>query len=79
MELFTWLHRFSVYFWRSWNGRADASKFDLGIAQSRTSYIDSLGNVVIVDHLSSIILVESLQQEYALAAIEHIEGLSHRV
>jgi len=24
-------------------------------------------------------LVESLQQDYALAAIEHIEGLSHRV
>jgi hypothetical protein len=54
-------------------------KIDLGIAQSPTSFVDSLGNVVTVDHFSSMSLVESLQQDYALAAIEHIEGLSHRV
>ena len=54
-------------------------RIDLGIAQSPASYVDSLGNVVTVDHFSSISLAESLQQDYALAAIEHIEGLSHRV
>ena len=54
-------------------------KIDLGIAQSPTSFVDQSGNVVTADHFSSISLVESLQHDYALAAIEHIEGLSHRV
>jgi glycosyltransferase involved in cell wall biosynthesis len=50
----------------------------LGIAQSPASYVDSLGNVVMDGHFSSLSLVESLQQDYALEAIEHIEGMSHR-
>ena len=54
-------------------------RIDKGIAQSPASYVDSVGNVVLGDHFSSLSLVESLQQDYALAAIEHIEGLSHRV
>ena len=54
-------------------------KIDLGIAQSPASFVDQSGNVVTADHLSSMSLVESLQHDYALAAIEHIEGLSHRV
>ena len=48
------------------------------IAQSPASYVDSLGNVVMDGHFSSLSLVESLQQDYALEAIEHIEGMSHR-
>ncbi len=54
-------------------------KIDLGIAQSPASIVDQSGNVVTADHFSSMSLVESLQHDYALAAIEHIEGLSHRV
>ena len=39
-------------------------KIDLGIAQSPASYVESLGNVVTVDHFSSMSLVERLQQEF---------------
>ena len=48
-------------------------KIDLGIAQSPTSFVDQSGNVVTADHFSSMSLVESLQHDYALAAIEHIK------
>ena len=54
-------------------------KIDLGIAQSPSSFVDQSGNVVTAHHFGSMSLVESLQHDYALAAIEHIEGLSHRV
>jgi len=50
-------------------------KIDLGIAQSPASFVDQSGNVVTAYHFSSMSLVESLQHDFALAAIEHIEGL----
>ena len=53
-------------------------KIDLGIAQSPESFVDSLGNVITVDDFSLMSLVDILQKDNALAAIEHIEGLSHR-
>jgi hypothetical protein len=54
-------------------------KIDSGIAQSPASFVDQSGNVVTAHHFGSMSLVESLQHDYALAAIEHIEGLPHRV
>ena len=54
-------------------------KIDSGIAQSPASFVDQSGNVVAAHNFGSMSLVESLQHDYALVAIEHIEGLPHRV
>ena len=54
-------------------------KIDSGIAQSPASFVDQSGNVVTAHHFGSMSLIESLQHDNARAAIEHIEGLPHRV
>ena len=48
------------------------------IANSPGSYVDDDGNVLTNGQFCSGAFTESVQQDYAVAAVEHIESMSHR-
>jgi len=49
-----------------------------GVSISPAAVVDESTNMVFSGHFSGLTLEESIQQDYAVMALEHIESLSHR-
>ena len=49
-----------------------------GISVSPAAAVDETSNLVFSGHFGGLTLEESIQQDYAAMALEHLESLSHR-